>query len=258
MENMTGKDLQQLNNFIEACDGVINGKYILADVKLKNLVQSINESDYVYKIINNAMINFNFEKELQRAEVQEEYISNEFLLPEDRDTMIALVYCLLVCFDSKRIDFYEFIKKNFQTLAINGEYNNFANRLIVPFKEAIVNYYKQEQEQEQQNYIENNYVDPKVYASLEDEPEQDDAFEKLSKSIDAIIEKVYVERRIREQEKQDLLYVLKSTEYALKYQDMRLISAFITCFNTMARKIKSIQFLLEDVKNIIKEYYEQN
>lgn len=256
MENLTSKELNELNNFVEACDSMITGKFILADVKIRKIVQSIEESEYVYKIINNCLLNFNFEKELQRAEVRDEYSGSQFIVPTDKDTLIALAFCLLVSFDTKRIDFYDFIKKNFETLAVNGEYTNFAKNLMVPFKEAIVNYYKSEQTN--QDYDDNNsYVDPRYMADYEQVEKEDSCFDKISDTIKAIIEKIYVDRKIKEQEKQELLYVLKSIEYCLKYEDMRLVASYITCFNNMAKKVRSVQFLLEDIKNIVKEYYEK-
>lgn len=256
MENLSSKDLNELNNFIEACDSMITGKFILADVKIRKVVQAIEESDYVYKIINNCMLNFNFEKELQRAEVRDDYNGSQFLVPTDTDTLIALTFCLLVSFDTKRIDFYDFIKKNFETLAVNGEYTNFAKNLMVPFKEAIVNYYKPAEIQEE--YDNNSFVDPRYTATYEEEKQRDSYYDKIDDSIKAIIEKVYVDRKIKEQEKQDLLYVLKSIEYCLKYEDMRLVASYITCFSNMTKKVRSVQFLLEDIKNLIKEYYENN
>ena len=257
MENLSNQELTQLNNFIDACDSMITGKFILADVKIRKVVQSIEESDYVYKIINNCMLNFNFEKELQRAEVKDDYNGGQFLVPSDKDALIALVFCLLVSFDTKRIDFYEFIKKNFETLAVNGEYTNFAKNLMVPFKEAVMNYYKSEQPVE--DYDNNNsYVDPKYMQNFEEVEKENSVFDKIKDSLNALIEKVYVDRKIKEQEKQDLLYVLKSTEYSLKYEDMRLVASYITCFTSMTKKVRSVQFLLEEVKSLIKEYYEKN
>ena len=258
MGNITNEDLKSLKKFEDACDAVITGKFILADVKIRDLVQTIEESTYIYKIINNCMLNFNFEKELQRAEVKDEYDNSAFIVPDNKYTMIALVFCLLYAFDTKKIDFYDFIKINFSTLAMNGEYTNFAKSLILPFKNAILSYYEEDEAQEPDYDMQNSYVDPKYMADYEQNKKEETSFDKISQSINAIIEKIYVDRKIKEQEKQEHLYVLKSTEYCLKYEDMRLVSSFVTCFDSMAKKIRSVQFLLTEVKNIIKDYYDNN
>ena len=271
MSEVTSAELSKVVDFVNSCNDMIDGKFILADVKIRKILNIIEESEILYKYISNCMAGFNFERELQRAEVKNTFNGGQFVLPQDKNTMVALVFCLLFSFDTKKIDFYQFIKQNFDTLTPNGEYANFAKNMLVPFRDVIGSDFKVlnvKKEDIKNLHIEDNFLEnensieqPEQEETQDviEEPENNkDVFDEISKILDALIEKVYTERKIKEDQKQKLLYVLKSTKYCLKYKDIKLVSAYVTCFDDLVQKIRSLQFLLMDLKTIIKEFYDNN
>lgn len=266
MADISKQELMKVVDFINSCNDMIDGKFILADVKIRNILSIIENSEELIKFIGNCTVNFNFERELQRAEVKNSFNGGTFVPPSEPNTLIAMVFCLLVSFDSKRIDFYQFIQRNFETLAPNGEYANFAKNMLVPFRDYVGAYFgvTSTKEEDVENLMNNTAKENEMENEDDDvevidmHPEESEVsiYDEIKRVIDAIIDAVYTDRKIKEYQKQQYLYVLKSTKYALDYEDMKLISAFVTCFDSMAEKAHSLKFLLGELKDIIKSYYD--
>ncbi|MGN1208448.1 MAG: hypothetical protein ACI4TI_03165, partial [Christensenellales bacterium] len=139
MQKVTNDDLVKISEFISSVDGLINGKFILADIKISNILKMIAENRSLYAFIKNCLIDFSFDKELSRAEVKNRFNNGEFKLPVEKHKIVAFVFCLLVECDAKRMDFYGFINENFKSERDLSEYANFAKTVLIPFKETIVN-----------------------------------------------------------------------------------------------------------------------
>ena len=88
-------------NFINACNELIHGKFILADIKISKILKSITESTEIYNLIDEYMINYNFDLEFQKAVVKDSAGNERFVLPDENEKIIPLVFGLLVEIDSK-------------------------------------------------------------------------------------------------------------------------------------------------------------
>ena len=129
-------------NFINACNELVNGKFILADIKISKILKAISESDDVYNLIEECMINYDFDSEFAKCVVNDGSGVEKFVLPAEEDKIVPLVFCLLVEIDSKRINFNDFIKAQFPFATNqNEEYNCFAKSIIIPFRNAVANYF---------------------------------------------------------------------------------------------------------------------
>ena len=171
-------------NFINACNELVDGKFILADIKISKILKAISESDDVYNLIEESMINYDFDTEFAKCVTQDGSGQEKFILPAEEDKIIPLVFCLLVEIDSKRINFNDFIKAQY-TLATNQneEYNCFAKTIIIPFRNAVANYFNVDvKEIEKQNSYELepliNVIDEKIkelkaeQEKLEEKPDE--------------------------------------------------------------------------------------
>ena len=49
-----------LDNFLNACDEFIQGKFILADIKISKILRAISTSKEVYNLMAESLINYNF------------------------------------------------------------------------------------------------------------------------------------------------------------------------------------------------------
>lgn len=188
MNSVSNKE--SIINFVAACNELVQGKFILADIKISKILRAISESNDIYNLIAENMINYDFDKEFSKAVVKDSQGIEKFVLPEEDEKIIPLVFCLLVELDSKRINFNDFIKAQFPLATNqNEEYVSFAKTIIIPFRNAIANYFGLEAKEVQET------------PSIEDEPLNNIIDEKLKEHIEKAKE---VEAMMRQADDNDL------------------------------------------------------
>jgi len=250
MQKVTNDDLVRISEFISSVDGLINGKFILADIKISNILKMIADNPSLYAFIKNCLIDFSFDKELSRAEVKNRFNNGEFKLPMEKNKIVAFVFCLLVECDAKRIDFYGFINSNFKSDKNGSEYANFAKTILVPFKEIVINEFlnraneteEENKPSEEENGEENINVVNDIFSSIEG-------------YLNAMQDNIAIDRRIKSGEKENLNYIIKNIIYSFKYKDMNILNAFISVLDILADKYASIRLPLKDIKSELLNFY---
>ncbi len=133
--------LEELNLFTLRADELIESKYILADIKIVNLLKSIAVSETLVAIFKNSLSGFDYEAAKKKYLVKSPYMSEEkgeFVLPPNSKELLAFIFNILMDIDAKRINFGEFLDKYFYEdgSAVSG-YNTFVNSMIKPFKNSV-------------------------------------------------------------------------------------------------------------------------
>lgn len=158
MIQVSNAELSKIAQFIAGCNDMINGKFILADVKITKVLNIIAESEELYRYISECMNGFDFIKELHRAEMKNSLNGGSFTAPQQPEKLVAFVFCLLVECDAKRIDFYSFINENFISKDRSDIYAKFANTLLLPFRDIIASHFGlNDFSQEQYGALEDEY-----------------------------------------------------------------------------------------------------
>lgn len=248
MQKITNDDLVKISEFISSVDGLINGKFILADIKISNILKMIAENPSLYAFIKNCLIDFSFDKELSRAEVKNRFNNGEFKLPIEKSKIVAFVFCLLVECDAKRMDFYGFINANFKSDNNGSEYSKFAKTILVPFKEIIINEFlnKVEEIEEKPEMIEEDSQKINVV---------NDIFANITEYLNAMLDNISIDRRIKTNEKENLNYIIKNIIYGFKYKDMNILNAFISVLDILADRYAALRLPLKDIKSELLNYY---
>lgn len=127
---------------------------------------------------------------------------------------------------------YEFSQYN-QNNFIYTQTNNNPNNYVVDYEEKIVN------------------TPPPVKLPLEEK----DVWQDIKSICDNIISSVYTERKLKGYLKEELLYILNTIKYSVKYKDAKIVSALVTAFDEMSKKYRSIQFVFNELKSKIEELY---
>ena len=254
MENIDLVEQSKIKNFLAACDELINGKFILADIKIMRVLNLIADCEPLYRYINECLIDFNFEREYSRAEVKNRFNNGQFIVPQEKEKLVALVYNLFTAFEKKQIDFYSFVNNNFATLNGGGEYENFTQSVIVPFKNAIAIQFglmedNMQNAQEQPN-------EEETEEQKEEKNEIETIWDDIAVLVDSLINIVSNERKIKADAKENILYVLKSIKYCSKYNDMRLVSSLLLSAEMLLVKVNSTKIVISEIKNEIRAYYD--
>ncbi len=213
---------ESIISFINACNDLVDGKFILADIKISKILKAISQSTEIYNLIAESMINYDFDAEFEKAVVKNEQGVEKFELPEDPEKLIPLVFCLLVEIDSKRINLNDFIKAQFPLVNNqNEEYLAFAKTIIIPFRNAIAEIFGTEviTKIEEKQEIYTNVIDEKIkelnekvdeetaveddYKTVFDETHTTTIISTSSPVIDSLVE---IQKRLQEDEEVELLF----------------------------------------------------
>ncbi len=135
------KKSEELELFLDRCDEFIDSKYILADVKLANLLKSIASSDTLLALFQNCLNNYDYYEAQKRYLVKSQHLSSEkgdFILPHNSRELLAFIFTTLVEIDGKRIDFGVFLNKYFYVDgSYSASYDAFINAMLKPFKNSV-------------------------------------------------------------------------------------------------------------------------
>lgn len=132
---------EELDAFIERADEFIDSKYILADIKIVNLLKTIAQSDILVALFKNCLTDFDYQSAQKKYLVKSQYLSvdkGEFVMPPNSRELLAFVFNLLMDFDAKRLDLSEFISKYFFVDgSFSSSYDAFINSMIKPFRNSV-------------------------------------------------------------------------------------------------------------------------
>ena len=134
------EEYAKINNLLASCNEMINGKFILADYKIANILKNITESQEVYDLIAKCMNGFSFEREFSRAQIKSTQ-NKKFVLPSEPEKVLPFVFCVLVNINNKNLNFDLFLKEFYAGEHKNIEYVNFAQEVILPFRDIIADYF---------------------------------------------------------------------------------------------------------------------
>ena len=128
-----------ISEFISACNEFIEGKFILADIKISKILRSISTLKEIYNLIAESLINYDFEREFNRAKESSLGKGNTHLeLPLENQQIIPLVFSMLVEIDSKKLNFNTLLSSSFPLVNTQKEeYELFSKYVILPFRNAI-------------------------------------------------------------------------------------------------------------------------
>ena len=132
---------EELDAFVERSDELIDSKYILADIKIVNLLKAIASSDTLLALFKNCLTDFDYVSAQKKYLVKSKYLSEdkgEFVLPPNSRELLAFIFNVLVDIDAKRIDFASFLNKYFYVDgSFSSGYDSFITAMIKPFKNTV-------------------------------------------------------------------------------------------------------------------------
>ena len=123
----------RLEKFNLAVDEIVSAKFILADVKIGNLIHVMAQDDEIYHLLGKVLKNFDFD-----AESPKYLLGDQMEMPTKPRDILAFGFCLLVALHDKQISLYDFLHQYFVSDSVNSSYSKFVSTVIMPFKQVIV------------------------------------------------------------------------------------------------------------------------
>ncbi len=243
MKKISIEEKDKIMAFADAVDDMINGKFILADIKISKILKAIAQSKELYNLLAECLLNFNFEREFELAK-NNGFADKTFSLPQESYKKIAFVFCFLVEVDNKKIAFYDFITTYFTSANANStvEYKAFAEQMLLPFKNEILNRF---------DLCSNDEVAdsslPETQTTQEQKPNQSkiNNLINLEEQIVACIGELKMEieltTKLKESKRVDILQFLNAIIEAVKLKNMKIINALLIALDKEISKVKPLK-----------------
>lgn len=221
---MDNLDLKQFNL---ACEDFVAGKYILANIKVKALINAIHSSEKLTDLVSNSLDGFDF-----GVAFKESVTSEGLNLPHGDKNIIAYCFNILYNLDEGTITFLDFLSKYFSSSKLSGgeEFKAFASAIILSFKKAINNEYKN------------------MYEMTASEDYQNNLYHKLSRVAEVNIGDID-NIKLKEIEKEELEYLLTSIKEASDKNDRKLIYALMVGMDYFVKANKRAKHIYLQLKD---------
>lgn len=228
-------DRRQIDLFLEKCDEVMQSKFIIADTKISDLLKSIATSDLLYAFFRELTKNFDYPAACEKyMNYRPEGTSNKrkLLFPEDVGERLAFVFCLLIDFDSGRIDLGAFLQEYFyEDGSVYGSFYAFTNQVIKPFRNAVRTMFR-----------DGKFISPR--------PRVRSGREELSAFVSAERKRVY-SSRLPDARKVDALVLLNALFDLAESGDGRVVAALLCGYRCFC---ESAHWQCADLKVVMKKY----
>lgn len=243
-----------LYEFIHACDDMISSKYILADKKISNILQTIAASTKLYELFEGALSNFDFGLEFAKSKIPNSFNHTILKLPTDRMKNIAYVFCLLYQLDTKGMEIKNFLNEFYYSENINEQYQNFCRTVITQFKKNTEIVFVEGEDFNGEVKSAESFFDDETTESKIDS----NAVEKMVTIMREIISIVSKEPYLNLAERDEILTVCEGLNNTIFTKNSKLIKIlFIGFKNTakLSKVYKSISNNIDELTALLNEYH---
>ena len=231
----------EIDKFLEACDDLLNCKFLVAEYKIQRLLQQLASASDVCSLVGECLEQFNRDREFAKTFVQDGQGDFVCLMPSEEYKVIALVFCTLVDIENKKIDFVDFIKRFFGRE--ENPFKAFLDTMIVPFKKLI---------EEAFSYAENDKdEDHNDDEDDEDEDDDDQADEEVYEDVQKIAVQILSELQFSRQDNdtQNAITICKAIVKTAKMHDMEV--TFSLAIALKSTKVKHIKFYVKEICHLL-------
>lgn len=233
----------EVDKFLEACDDLLNCKFLVAEYKIQRLLQQLASASDVCSLVGECLEQFNRDREFAKTFVQDGQGDFVCLMPSEEYKVIALVFCTLIDIENKKIDFVDFIKRFFGRE--ENPFKAFLDTMIVPFKKLI---------EEAFNYSENNENDEHLKDQddefyVDDDNQQFD--EKVYDNVQKIAVQILSELQFSRQDNdtQNAVTICKAIVKTAKMRDMEVTFSLAIALKSI--KVKHIKFYVKEICRLL-------
>lgn len=245
----------KIKNFFDACNEMIQGRFILSDIKISKILKAIANSEVLYNLFAEVLSDFKFKEEFENAKTPNKVNGGYFAVPEEDEKIVALVFCILLEVDNQKMNLQNFVNDYFYSPeGYNISYSNFSLSVLVPFKNAVLNLLgcnedgtpiKEEEEE----------VEPEE-EETEEEPnhKQKILFANLKMSLNELLS-VIIKSKISYEEKEELKIIINALFEAIEMESLIIINALVIPLEHMIGKNKQVKFYYNDFKECLVQFY---
>lgn len=252
-----------LENFLNSCDEFIQGKFILADIKISKILRAISTSKEIYNLMAESLINYDFKKEYTALKTQADEQGKDFSLPSDAQSIISFVFAMLVEIDSKRIDFSDLLSTTFPyATSQREEYAMFSQKFILPFKNSVARVFgiMPNGEGNFEDVTAPNVLEEKPTMEEKEEPKPEPVQDDTALLFDGIARKCsLIEEKLQNSKTTDrranILLLTRAMKEACGLRKMNIVVALVMSLNEFSYRERLIKNEVHEINEICFQFY---
>lgn len=245
----------KIKNFFDACNEMIQGRFILSDIKISKILKAIANSEVLYNLFAEVLSDFKFKEEFENAKTPNKVNGGYFAVPEQDEKIVALVFCILLEVDNQKMNLQNFVNDYFYSPeGYNISYSNFSLSVLVPFKNAVLNLLGCNEDGTPINEEEEEVEPEEEEAEEEPNHKQKILFANLKMSLNELLS-VIVKSKISYEEKEELKIIINALFEAIEMESLIIINALVIPLEHMIGKNKQVKFYYNDFKECLVQFY---
>lgn len=256
---ITEEERQNILDFFSACNDMIEGRFLLSDTKVSNILKCIVKSEILYNLYSKCMQGFKFSNVLEGSRADNAENGGFFKLIDGDRNIVAFVTCLLLEVDKKNINLQAFVTENFfSSDGYNISYSNFALTVLVAYKDAVKRLLGIDESGNAIDFDgeeEENILGEEEEESTESDQNTKILFANLLMNITELQNLINDDYKIKYAEKEELLIVLKALQKAVQMEELLIINALLVPLEHTLSKNKKCKATYEHIKVLIAEIY---
>lgn len=256
---ITEEERQNLVDFFNACNEMIEGRFILSDTKVSNILKCVVKSEKLYNLYSECMQGFRFAQTLDSSRADNPANGGYFQMPIEEKDIVAFVTCLLLEVDKRNINLQTFVTDNFYSAdGYNISYSNFSLTVLVEYKTAVKNLLNVDDEGREivdEDFTENQVTMEEVQEEVRANDNTKILFANLMLSIEELQHMINEDNKFKFSQKEELLIVLKALNRAVHLEDLLLINALLVPLEYVLGKNKKYKDSYDKLKLLIADIY---
>ena len=253
---------EKVLDFYNACTDLQNAKLLLADAKIGKILKCITASSELFAAVGECLVNFNFETEFRKAQVQRESKNLYFALPSDRSKLVALVFNILSSCDTHQLDLHALIRDFFTNDSDDMSYGflNFVHKIVFPFRDALcsmVGFGDDEQEPVEDEEEETCEVCEDDECEIDEEDLLGNFFSDVSTILSRIREVVKDDPKTKQDRKEEILITLDALFQTIDLGNLKIMNALLISLYYLLANVKSVRFYKTELEERFAKFYSQ-
>lgn len=255
----TDEERQNLVDFFVACNEMIEGRFILSDTKVANILKCVVKSETLYKLYSTCMNGFKFSRTLDYCVATNPNNGGYFQMPSEEKDIVAFVTSFLLEVDKRNINLQTFVTENFYSSdGYNISYNNFALTMLVEYKTAVKNILGVDESGKslEDDVVASNQIT--IDEHVEEAKANENTkilFANLMLCIVELQNTINDDIKLKYVDKEELLIVLKALNRAVHLEELIIVNALLVPLEHALGKNKKYKNLYEKLKLLIADIY---
>lgn len=257
---MEATNVLSLENFIIECNDMLSGKFLDLSKRLEKFLSVMAKSGDIMNLLTDSLEDFDEDEEFSKAfQLDRKTGDVKVSIPTDDKKRLALTATIFYNISSEKLNANQFLETFFKDQKITPM-QNFLQKIVKPFRDLVCKSFeidtavsaddlkKMIQSQKEKEEVVEEKNEPEL-------PHIDDITQEISKICNQIQSLLKFERK-KEGILEDVEFITNAILHACENHDLMEINGLVIGLNYICKKVKNLKSDVEDMNDIIYNYYE--